>query len=168
VATTSYFVIGVAYGSVWLADADGGVVTRVDAKSLQVVAAIALPGYGTNGAQPGGGNLSGGYFAFEAGYAWVTGPHELFRIDPGTNRATSYDIGIEALSEWGDVCIAAGRGTVWVRTTDTEVVRVDPQTGKVVSRYPAAGGGGCIAVGFKSLWVVNFIDSTVWRIPLDD
>ena len=78
------------------------------------------------------------------------------------------DLGIEGFSEWGDVCITAGRGSIWVRRSDTEVVRVDPETGDVVGRYPAAGGGGCIAVGFGSLWVANFMDSTVWRIRLDD
>ncbi len=38
----------------------------------------------------------------------------------------------------------------------------------IVRRYSAAGGGGCMAVGYRSLWVANFIDDTDWRIPIDE
>lgn len=165
VSVPSAYIVGFGLGSAWVTDAEG-LVTRIDAESMSVVAAIPLPGYGVDGSQPGGGYRYGGQLAFEAGAVWVTGPNGLYRIDPATNRAARYDIGIRDLSQWGDLCVVAARGSLFVRTKDTEVVRVDPATGGVVDRYPAGGGGGCIAVGFGSLWVANFATHSVWRIPL--
>jgi hypothetical protein len=39
-------------------------------------------------------------------------------------------------------------------------------TGRLIRRYPAdpRGDGGFPAVGFGSLWVVNFHTDTVWRV----
>jgi streptogramin lyase len=161
------YLLGVRQGSVWVTDLEGGV-TRIDPESMSVVASIPLPDAGVYGAQPSGGFRHGGQLAFEADAAWVTGANALYRIDSATNRVKRFDVGIRDLSQWGDICLVSGRGSLWVRTKDTEVARVDPATGSVIARYPAGGGGGCIAVAFGSLWVANFATHSVWRIPLKE
>ena len=61
--------------------------------------------------------------------------------------------------------VAAGFGSIWVAIgVDNQVVRIDPQTGKVVQRIDAGHGPEGITVGPKSVWVATGIDNTLTRI----
>jgi hypothetical protein len=51
--------------------------------------------------------------------------------------------------------VTAGNGSLWVRTSDTQVTRIDPIGWKVIGRYGASGSGGGIAVAFNRLWVAG-------------
>jgi streptogramin lyase len=121
---------------------------------------------------PGGHDTTGsGYFASTvaacaSGKVWVPNGAGLFELDPATGDATLLPIAIASFSQQGDVAIVADGGDVYLRTSDTTVVKIDGATAKVVARFPAAGGGGGIAVADGSLWVVNAADGTVWREPL--
>jgi streptogramin lyase len=123
-------------------------------------------------ALPGGHDTNGtGYFgvstvACAAGKVWIPNGAGLFELDPTTENALLLPIPIESFSQLGDVAIVADRDSVYLRTSDTQVVQIDANTGKVTAQFPAAGGGGGIAVAAGSLWVVNAEDGTVWREPL--
>jgi hypothetical protein len=75
---------------------------------------------------------------------------------------------MQPFAEWGDIPIVSGAGSVWLRTSDPKLDRIDPATGRVRATYPAAnaGGGGGLAVAFGSLWVENAGSDSVWREPI--
>jgi len=68
------------------------------------------------------------------------------------------------MSVAGDVTPAAGAGSIWVRTSNGSIARVNAANGALMGRYPAdpRGGGGGVAVGFGSLWIGNVGTGTVW------
>jgi streptogramin lyase len=123
-------------------------------------------------ALPGGHDTTGpGYFAVTtsacaAGKVWVPNGAGLFELDPATGNAKLLPISIASFSQQGDVAIVAAGDDIYLRTSDTTVVKIDGTTEQVVARFPASGGGGGIAVADGSLWVVNAADGTVWREPL--
>jgi hypothetical protein len=61
---------------------------------------------------------------------------------------------------------SAGAGSVWVRTSDDSIARLNPSNGHIVARYPATGGAGGIAVTNGALGVANFGNDSVWREPI--
>jgi streptogramin lyase len=104
--------------------------------------------------------------ACAAGKVWVPNGAGLFRIDPKTNATKLFPIKFTAYTEFGDVAITSNGNDIYWRTSDNSVAKINGNTGKVVKRYPASGGGGGIAIANGSLWVVNSIDGTLWREPL--
>ena len=152
-------------GSVWVYSPDNAVI-RISTATNRVTAVIPLPGSKSANSITTG-YLSGGPTAITGGYVWVANPAGLYRIDPQSNSAELLPIKFTPFSQWGLPGIATGAdGTLFVRTSDDAVTQVDPKTGHVLRSYPAAGGGGEIAVGFGSLWVANAVDDTVSRIQL--
>jgi streptogramin lyase len=121
---------------------------------------------------PGGHDADGtGYFGVNnvgcaAGKVWVPTGAGLYEVDPATEDVTLLPLAISSFDQQGDVGIASDGDTVYLRTSNTEVVQIDGKTAKVTGRFPASGGGGGIAVAAGSLWVVNAGDGTVWREPL--
>jgi virginiamycin B lyase len=69
-------VVAAGGGSLWLANANYDLVTRVDAAEAKVVASIPVPV-----ATPFA-------VAFFQGAAWAAGSGKVARIDPATNRVT--------------------------------------------------------------------------------
>ena len=151
-----------ADGSMWI-EADDAV-TRIDLQTNKVTAVVPLPGWKPSGDVPGG-FLSANYIVFAYGKIWDSNAAGLYVIDPATNAAKMIPLKLHPFGQFGDVVVAAGAGSIWVRTSDSSVARIDPETGSVTKRYPAdrAGGGGGIAVGFGSLWIGNFDSLTIWR-----
>jgi YVTN family beta-propeller protein len=63
--------------------------------------------------------------------------------------------------------LAAGFGSVWVsaaQDTGQLLVRIDPETNKIVTSIPVGSGGGAIAVAAGSIWVVSYDDGTLTRV----
>jgi hypothetical protein len=153
----------VADGSIWFAG--DTVVTRVDPRD-DTVTIIPLPGALS---EPGPNQ---GYAVIERpavtpGAIWAPNPAGLYRIDEGTNTARRVPgIQVGNLDEWGYIDIVAARGSLFMRNSPRQVVRIDPKSGSITARYPASGGGGGIEVAYGSLWVTNFITDKTWRIPL--
>jgi glutamine cyclotransferase len=159
------YIGGVRYGSVWV----GGCtkVVRISVATNRVQAVVNLP------ASPGCpvGNLGIGYFgadrmAFVDGRVYLAAPNHLYEIDPRTNMVRRLPVRARPHEQWGDDTVLWAAGSLWLRVADTIVARIDPRTLRIVATYPAAGGGGGIAVAFGSLWVVNAGDDAVWREPL--
>jgi glutamine cyclotransferase len=91
---------------------------------------------------------------------------QLIRVDAASGVTTTYAVAhFSPPSQYFDVGLYAGSDSLWMRTSDAVVSRIDPQTGQVSATYPAdpQGGGGHLAIGFGSLWVTNTGSDTVWR-----
>jgi YVTN family beta-propeller protein len=176
-------------GSVWVANANAGTVSRIDARSRAVVQTVPV------GSSPSG-------VAVGNGAVWVTDnlSQTVSRIDPAVGRvvqttpvgngpegvavgdgavwvANSSDgtlSRIDAVSGDGVLTIplgagatdvAAGEGAVWVSDESGDrVFRVDPQSDQVTASINVGTGPTAITTGFGSVWVTNSLDGTVSRI----
>jgi streptogramin lyase len=93
--------------------------------------------------------------AVGAGSIWVSAPTSLWRIDPTTKRyRPSVPLGHSA----EDSSVATGEGAVWVATRDGTVLRVDPNSHRVVEiplgrAVYLADRWDALAVGEGSVWV---------------
>jgi virginiamycin B lyase len=137
-----------AENGVWVLSDVKGVLTRIDPKTNQVVARIAV--------KPNS-------FAAMAGFGsiWITNTGDadagsktagsIQRIDPKTNKVVAtINVGK------GPRFLAVGEGGVWtVNQVDGSVSRIDPKTNTLVSSLfcDVAGTGGDIAVGGGFVWV---------------
>ena len=133
------------YGAVWIIGPD--VIHRVDPASARTVATIPAPGTSGKGSQ----------IATGAGAVWVTsagGRPGVYRIDPRTNRVTSF---IRLPPTPGAITVAHGR--VWVAEAEEGpgiVVRIDPRTNHVSGPPIRVGTGpGEIVSAAGTLWVTN-------------
>jgi YVTN family beta-propeller protein len=131
---------------VWVADEHEGSVTRVDPKTNRVVATIPIGPPGPAGPQimtagPGG--------------VWVDVDNmdEVVRIDAATNS-----VGLRVPL---DGPVASDGKEVWIGVDSglnglAEVVRIDPVSGKVITKvYLDTEGIGGLAIGFGSVWVTS-------------
>ena len=174
-------------GSVWVASALDGTVTRVDRAKQQVVTI------------PVGGHP--GALAYGSGSLWVGGDgREVAQIDPARNavvrrigvggQPTALAVGYGAL--WiaqpregvvvrldlagrrpvqrlaagaGPSALAAGAGAVWVAAEDSgQLVRLAPDTGLATAAINVGNGPSAVAVGEGAVWVANRPDGTVSRV----
>ncbi|HET7727384.1 MAG TPA: hypothetical protein VFK54_08665 [Candidatus Limnocylindrales bacterium] len=173
--------LAVGFGSVWIATDADGILRRLDAATLEVLATVALPRADTTARRLD--VIIGG----EA--VWVAGPDPgtIHRID-GTRPAAGSRIdlggagtlvvsgfrGLWAGREDGAlvridlrrsgqtsvldlgspaVALAVGGDAVWASTVAGELLRIDPSGRRITARFDA--GGGRIAVGPGRLWVAN-------------
>jgi YVTN family beta-propeller protein len=108
---------------------------------------------------PVGTNPTG--VAAGAGAVWVanSGEQTISRIDPRSGRATTIDVHAEPTE------LAVGAGAVWMTSSSTRTVsQLDPRSGRVVDVIQVGGGPSGIAVGHGAVWVANTLDGTVSRI----
>ena len=157
--TTDWGVGGVAYGSAWVITKK--TVDRIDTATNKVTTVIPLPH--VEDAVYAMGEVGPSSIALANGKVWLVQYPGLYEIDPATNLAKLTSVRAGPFSQWGDVPLVAKQGSLWLRTTNTKIARVDPHTATVVATYPAAGGGGGLTVAFGSLWVANAGRNTVWR-----
>jgi len=134
------------YGAVWIIGQ--GVIYRIDPATAKTVATIPTPG--TGGKPPSG-------IATGAGAVWATsngGRPGVYRIDPRTNRVTSF-IRLPP----APIAITVAHGRVWVTEAKEgpgSVVRIDPRANRVSGPPIRVGAGpGEIVSGAGTLWVTN-------------
>ena len=60
--------------------------------------------------------------------------------------------------------IALGFGAVWVSASDNTVVRLEPDTGQIVTRIPVGTGPAALAIGRTGVWVADVRAGDVERI----
>jgi peptide/nickel transport system substrate-binding protein len=175
-------------GSVWVASAAAGTVSRIDRSSEQVTT-IDVGGEPTA-------------LAFAAGSLWVAdGEHRrLAQIDSGTNRvmhrfpvgnsprgvdatpdavwvASAVDGRIDRIDlkrggrirevelQGGPAAVAAGAGAVWVASEDAGIVtRLEPRTGAALEVVGVGNAPTALTVAYGAVWVANRADGTVSRI----
>jgi len=141
------------YGAVWIIGP--GVIYRVDPATARTVATVPAPGTG--------GKISA--IATGAGAVWATsagrGPG-VYRIDPRTNRVTSF-IRLPPTP----IGITVAHGRVWVGVAKEGpgiVVRIDPRTNRVSGPPIRVGDGpGEIVSSAGTLWVTN--SSAIPNVP---
>jgi ABC-type transport system substrate-binding protein/DNA-binding SARP family transcriptional activator len=174
-------------GSVWIANAADGTVSRFGRDREQTVIPV--------GGRPAA-------LAFGGGSLWVadSDARTVAQIDPGANKvlppievgnaprslaavdgavwvASGVDGRIRRIDlERGRVtqsvpvganpsAIAAGAGALWVASEEAgTVTRIDPRTGAVVQAIPVGNGPVAVAVGEGAVWVVNRQDGTLVRL----
>jgi ABC-type transport system substrate-binding protein/DNA-binding SARP family transcriptional activator len=175
-------------GSVWVANALDGTVTRIDEDRDQ---ATTIP----VGTRPVG-------LAFGAGSLWVVTGDErrIAQVDPASNRVvrridvggrpsaiaagfgslwvaepregavTRIDLERGMMSQRiaagaGPVALAAGAGAVWVAAEESgQLVRLEPRSGVATASINVGNGPAAVAVGAGAVWVANRTDGTVSRI----
>ena len=176
-------------GSVWVANAADGTVTRIDRDREQPVRVIPV------GESPAA-------LAFGGGSLWVadSDSRKVWQVDPRSNRVVkSIEVGNapRALAVAGGAvwvasgvdgriqridldsgraappivvganpsAIAAGAGALWVASEEAgTVTRMAPRTGSLVETIPVGPGPSALAVGEGGVWVVNRHVGTLTRI----
>jgi virginiamycin B lyase len=143
---------GVAIGpqAVWVTNSRAGTVLRIDPTTNQVTATITMPCPApcTYGAVP---------LAISAGpdAVWVRneGIATLTRIDPRTNAVVS-SVDVDAFyGRDGVDAIAIAPSGVWL--SGLSLQRIDPVTGKPVTKLPQTGI--TLAYGYGSLWITDIL-----------
>jgi YVTN family beta-propeller protein len=175
-------------GSVWIANAADGTVTRIDREDEEVVT---IPVDGSPAA-----------LAFASGSLWVadSDSREVAQIDPGANKVVRrYPVGNapRALAAAGGVvwvasgvdghvqridldrgrvtrpirvgtnpsAIAAGAGAIWVTGEEAgTLTRIEPRSGSVLPPLQVGNGPSAVAVGEGAVWVTNRHDGTLTKI----
>jgi DNA-binding SARP family transcriptional activator/DNA-binding beta-propeller fold protein YncE len=104
---------------------------------------------------------------FGYGSAWVVnmGSNSLSVIRTGSEKPQSIPLPLDT----GDAAlgVAVGAGAVWVVSRDGDVVRVDPDSRRVVARIPARDHSEellDVSAGSHFVWVTNRAGSSVWKI----
>jgi streptogramin lyase len=140
-----------AFDSIWIADADGRVVARIDPTTGRTIAEV---GWSVDGA---GGTVV--HMAAAGGALWVVDEENLavYRIDPETNAARrTVDLEFIDGTGFGDHPITSWVNEVWVRESDTSLAQLDPVTATVIARVETpAFGGGSLVVTRDAIWYGN-------------
>ena len=145
VAGTSPSAITVGEGSVWVANAFDHSVSRMNPRTVSVVAPI------TVGRRPSG-------VALGDGSLWVSNEADdsVHRID----TASSSTVATIPVGD-GPTAIAYGAGSVWVANgADGTLSRIDPRTNRVANILVVGNRPSGIAVGADGIWVT-------FQAPLD-
>lgn len=153
--------VAVGLGAVWASvcpqrKAERARLLRLEPATGAVVATIVLP--------TGEGIGCGSPVVVGDGSVWVE-TNRLLRIDPVSNRITA---------ELTPCCIlrAAAFGSLWgtIGFHFGAVMRIDPETGRVVARLPAPSGGAWKwAIGEGAVWVGGQGEGELFRIdPVSD
>jgi YVTN family beta-propeller protein len=175
-------------GSVWVANALDGTVSRIDRGRDQIVTI------------PVGGRPTA--LAFGAGSLWVADgdSRSVMQVDPGTNAVVQrievaniprgvavaggalwvasgvdgavHRIDLDRLRASRSIAvganptgIAAGAGAIWTVSEEAgTVTRIEPRSGTVVKPINVGNGPSAIAVGEGAVWVANRPDGTLSRI----
>ena len=140
--------VAVFDGAVWVTCDDGGVVSKIDIATNEVI------------------NIRGGQrpanLAVGEGAVWVwTHGEQLLRIDPETNEVVATIGGVSATLGAG---VAVGGGSVWV-VVPTGIGRIDPATNEIVEILPLGHGDYVDLAWFDGeLWASSVNRNLVYRI----
>ena len=141
--------LAAGFGSLWVAEADAGLVVRVDPRRRAVVATIPV------GTRPS-------RILAVGGQVWVLDPLDrtVSRIDPETDTvAQTITVGREP----SDVLISGG--SLWVANRgDGTVQQIDPSTGRTLRLIRTGGDPSGLAAADGAMWVATDESGTVERI----
>ncbi len=145
-----------AAGSLWVANLDDRLVSRVDPTSGRTVRSFAVAGAPTALASTPNG-------------IWVAhGSRKLSRIDSRYDRLTATRSVAESSAFFYGAAwtwpLVAAFGSVWIVSPDGVVLRIDPSSGRRTGSIGVGTSPSAIAAGADSIWVTNRPDGTVSRI----
>jgi len=154
--------IVVAFGSIWLADADRDVVLRYDPEDLDA-APIEIPTDEDANASAGPRSISAGTGAAEG--IWVANElgDTVIRIDPETDGVT------DRLPVESPFAVAADDSGVWVTSELNDRVHLfDPAGGRAVRTFDSADGipdgPTAITIAAGGVWVGSDLETAIVRI----
>lgn len=132
----------------------------IDPEDVEVLAAIDRPGW----------NSVGDNVEHAQGAIWTAGREQLTRIDPADGSSRTFPLPQGARPR----ALASGAGSLWltteslpdtVSTATGELIRVDPETGRVENRIPlgdaSSAAGAPAAVKFTP-WTIATARDAVW------
>jgi DNA-binding SARP family transcriptional activator/streptogramin lyase len=135
--------VAFGHGSVWVASADDGTVTRIDPRSREVERVIGV-------------GKPCVHLAIGPGAVWVANGSAgtVTRIDPASDTiADTVDLsGSDPVVRTAVHAVAVGNGAVWAGTSASQLVRLDPTTGRITARYRVDGAPISLTAGLGSLW----------------
>ena len=140
----------VAGGKVWVASAEAGRLTPIDAGSATAGRAVEV------GSDPDSVTSSGGS-------VWVTntGDGTVSRVDDASGEAQGDPIEVGDAPEG----IAAGAGSIWVANSgDGTLTRIDASSGEPGGTTRLGGSPIGVAAGGDSIWVTDTSAGTVRRV----
>jgi YVTN family beta-propeller protein len=144
--------LAVGGGYLWVtspSDSGGSdAVYRIDLRSRRVVSSVRV------------GTLPL-FITFGYGAAWVSNYRDdsVSVIRPGSKEAETISV------SGGPLGVAAGAGGIWVVTFwQKELVRIDPETRRVLRRIPVGAGPLGVSVGGGAVWVTNRDSETISRV----
>lgn len=135
--------VDVAEGSIWVTNSGAGTVSRIDPHSNTVVATIHV------GTAPFGVSANNGMLWVVSAGGSLSHSGSLVCIDPKSNAVTK-----KIKVPWSNVVLAHG-ADVWVGTLQGDVIRIDGQSGAVLSRIKTLGAVGGFALLKNFLWATN-------------
>jgi virginiamycin B lyase len=144
--------MAMAFGSLWVANCDGGEIYRVDPRSTEILARIPA-GMGPSGEL----NVVAG-----AGSIWAPDQTAgtIMRIDPDTNSVVATVDVTEAASY-----LAYGFDALWAASGKGGTLqRIDPATNKVTHTITLGETPGFLAAGEGAVWIQEQGDGTLARI----
>jgi virginiamycin B lyase len=144
--------MALAFGSLWVANCNGGEIYRIDPKTAQVIAIIPA-GMGPSGEL----NVVAG-----AGSIWAPSQTygKISRIDPATNAAAAL---IDVAPETS--YLAFGFDALWSASGKNGTLqRIDPATSAVTHTIPLGNTPGFLAAGEGAVWIQEQGDGTLARI----
>ncbi|HEX6665569.1 MAG TPA: protein kinase [Solirubrobacterales bacterium] len=143
--------LAVGAGGLWVSNASGGAVRRIDLSSLVSVGPIAV------GRGPAGVTVA-------HGLVWVANSRSgtVTRVDPSIREVVGTPIEVGGRPGGID----GGTSVVWVASAgDDAVTRLDAGSGERIGAPIEVGPEpGAVSVGGDAVWVVNNGDGTVTRI----
>jgi DNA-binding beta-propeller fold protein YncE len=139
--------VGVGFGSVWVAVADGSVL-RINPRTLRTQATVRDATTTIEGSEP--------KLAFANGSIWISSPAEsnVARIDPERETVERQPL-VEAMG------ISAGAGAVWVADNASAVWRFG---GPQPQRMKVGAQPQDVAATSKAVWVTESGDQTLVRL----
>lgn len=136
-------------GRVWIANADAGSVSRLDASGNRTDLTV----------QVGTAPLR---LVATGGAVWVSvfSDGTLRRVDSRTGRiADTVKVGAEPEG------LTAAFGSLWlVLQASAELLRIDPRRGRILNRYSVGEAPRMVTAGNGSMWVSDFASGRVLRI----
>jgi protein kinase-like protein len=149
--------------NVWVYSVADYAVSEIDADSGKVRNATVLPS-----TPPVLGLLSGPVLAADEARAWIIATDAfahglLIGVRSQRGGARTYKLGLDPAA------VAVGESAVWVvglGSDTSELVRVDPASGRVTNRmrFPRASDITSVAVGLGAVWAVAYSTGEVYRI----
>ena len=141
--------VAVGHGSVWVANADDGTVSRIDPGRREVIRTIGIGAPAID-------------LAVGPDAVWVANGSEgtVSRIDPNADTVVdTIDLrGSSALAWNPTYAVDAGDGAVWVAVGPQHVVHIDPATNEVVTMIDVRHVPVGVAFGEGTLWVATIAE----------
>ena len=138
--------LAIGHGSVWVANADDGTVSRIDPDRGDVIRTIGIGAPAID-------------LAVATDAVWVANGSDgtISRIDPSVD-AVIETIDLRGSSElaWNPTyAVDADDNSVWVAAGPHHVLRIDPATNELVARIDVGRVPIGVALGEEALWVVT-------------